>query len=114
MAERGNGQSLNDKPRLSSLQLDPKRRFVLACIDQVLSSLGPDVRRALTYYMRREYSLKHYEIPDKPREFSLALRHVFGRSSDRIEREIVMKIVDGLHLQKRQLSFEDAVRAALA
>jgi len=64
--------------------------------------------------MRHEYSLKHYEIPDRPREFSLALRHVFGRSSNRIERDIIVKIIEEFDLEEDHFSFEDAIHAALA
>lgn len=98
-----------------SARIDEKRRRLLACIDRVLTRLGPDVRRGLAYYMRREYSLKHYEIPDKPGEFSLALRHVFGRSSEAIEREITQLIVDEFHLEpEAERSFEKVVREVVS
>lgn len=97
------------------VHVDEKRRKLLACVDQVLTRLGPDVRRALAYYMRREHSLKHYEIPDNPREFSLALHHIFGRSSSGIERQITQAIVDEFHLKPDIApSFEKAVQAALS
>jgi len=95
-------------------RIDKKRRRLLACVDRVLTRLGPDVRRALVYYMRREYSLKHYEIPDKPREFSLALHHVFGRSSKAIEREITQLIIDEFHLEREtELSLERVIREVI-
>ena len=95
--------------------IDEKHRRLLDCIDQVLTKLGSDVRRDLTYYMRREYSLRRYEIPDKPHEFSLALHHVFGISASGIEREITDIIVAEFHLKaEMELSFERAVRAAIS
>ena len=96
-------------------QIDERRRRVLDCIDRVLSKLGSDVRRALTYYMRREYSLRRYQITDKPHEFLDALRHIFGRSAAGIEREITDMIVAEFHLEPDvNLSFERAVRAAIS
>lgn len=115
MAQSGNGKDLNHDPAGTGPQIDEKRRRVLDCIDRVLTKLGSDVRRAITYYMRREYSLKHYEIPDKPHEFQQALRQVFGRSSSGIEREITELIVAEFHLEpEMKVSFEKAVRAAIS
>jgi len=77
--------------------------------------LGPDVRRALVYYMRRKYDLKRYEIPDKPGEFSLALRQVFGKSASGIEHGITEIIVNEFHLgPEMKLNFEKAVRTVLS
>lgn len=93
---------------------DEKRERLLRCVDRVLAKLGSDVRRALTYYMRREYSVKRYEIPDKPHEFSLALHHIFGVSATGIERDITDNIVAEFQLDpEMRFSFETAVRAAI-
>lgn len=115
MAQSGNGESLINETFESSEPADRNRRRLLNCIDRVLAKLGSDVRRALTYYMRRQYALKRYEIPDKPHEFSLALHHIFGVSATGIERDITNNIVAEFQLNpEMQFSFETAVRAAIS
>ena len=95
--------------------IDEKRRRLLACIDRVLIKLGPDVRRVLTYYMRREYELKHYEIPDKPQEFSRALARVFGKAAVGIEYQMIQLIVDEFHLEpETKLSLERVIQIVLS
>jgi len=65
--------------------------------------------------MRREHSLKHYEIPDKPHQFHLALQSVFGRSAEGIERQIAELIVFEFQLESElKQDFEKAVRAAIS
>ena len=106
---------MNDAASVRDFAVNEKRRRILHCVDQVLENLGSDVRRALTYYMRRESNLKHYEIPDKPHDFALALRRVFGSSSGGIESQIVELIVREFHLRTDSAqSFEKAVGLALS
>ena len=103
---------MNNDLHKTAVQVDEKRRRLLSCIDTVLNKFGPEVRRALTFYMRRNYSLKRYQIPDKPQEFSVALHHVFGKSAGGIERRIRQAIIEEFQLSpETETSLEEVIRS---
>ncbi len=75
---------------------------VIHCVDNVLDRLGTSVRRAIVLHMRRESSLKRYELLQKPSEFINALRSVLGRASIAIEYEILETLETELNIKHRE------------
>lgn len=88
---------------------------ILRCVDEVLESFGPKVRRALVYYMRRSLSLRRYQIPRMPETFSLALEKIFGVVGRDVEKEIVRRIEKEFGMTAgNQIRFAEAVEKAAA
>lgn len=81
----------------------PKQEIeVIRCVDNVLDRLGTSVRRTIVLHMRRESSLKRYELLQKPSEFINALRSVLGRASIAIEYEILETLETDLNIKHRE------------
>jgi hypothetical protein len=63
----------------------------LAVLEDVLKDLGVD-NLSVLYYHLEKLGVKKHEIPDKPAEFSNALRVIFGQAATILERQIVSNI----------------------
>jgi hypothetical protein len=56
----------------------------LAVLEDVLKDLGVD-NLSVLYYHLEKLGVKKHEIPDKPAEFSNALRVIFGQAATILE-----------------------------
>ena len=64
---------------------------ILKCIDSGLGVLG-DVSKKLVYSYLAQNQLSREEIPDEPWKFTEALKSLFGRGEEVLERTIVMEL----------------------
>ena len=64
---------------------------ILKCIDSGLGVLG-DVSKQLVYSYLAQKHLSRDEIPDEPWKFTEALKSLFGRGEEVLERTIVMEL----------------------
>lgn len=76
--------------------MDPKteadlRSGILKCIDSGLGVLG-DVSKQLVYSYLARNQLSKDTIPDEPWKFTEALKSLFGRGEEVLERTIVMEL----------------------
>lgn len=67
------------------------RSGILKCIDSGLGVLG-DVSKQLVYSYLAQNHLSREEIPDEPWKFTEALKSLFGRGEEVLERTIVMEL----------------------
>jgi hypothetical protein len=63
----------------------------LSVLEDVLKDLGVD-NLSVLYYHLEKLGVKKNEIPDKPVEFSNALRVIFGQAATILEKQIVSTI----------------------
>jgi len=67
------------------------RSGVLKCIDSGLDVLGPASKQVVYHYLAQR-QLSRERIPDEPWKFTEALKSLFGRGEEILERTIVMEI----------------------
>jgi hypothetical protein len=67
------------------------RDGILKCIDSGLGVLG-DVSRQLVYSYLAQNQLNREAIPDEPWKFTEALKNLFGRGEEILERTIVLEL----------------------
>ena len=67
------------------------RSGILKCIDSGLGVLG-DVSKQLVYSYLAQNHLSRETIPDEPWKFTEALKSLFGRGEEVLERTIVMEL----------------------
>lgn len=67
------------------------RSGILKCIDSGLGVLG-DVSRQLVYSYLAQNQLSRESIPDEPWKFTEALKSLFGRGEEVLERTIVQEL----------------------
>lgn len=67
------------------------RSGILRCIDSGLGVLG-DTSRQLVYSYLAQNHLSKETIPDEPWKFTQALKSLFGRGEEILERTIVMEL----------------------
>lgn len=63
----------------------------LSVLEDVLKDLGVD-NLSVLYYHLEKLGVKKNDIPDKPAEFSNALRVIFGQAATILEKQIVSSI----------------------
>ena len=84
---------------------------VLECVERGLSSLGESTRQSIYWHIEHEYGLKHEQIPGRPKEFTKALKTLFGPGASSLERMIVREINSEFKITGSE-SFEKAVALA--
>jgi hypothetical protein len=86
-------------------------RKILQCVDEVLETLGKNVRQALTRYLERNVGLRREEIPQKPELFRKGLNLILGEHAANIlETTIVRKLLTSLELdRKSRLTLVEAI-----
>lgn len=67
------------------------RSGILKCIDSGLGVLG-DVSKQLVYSYLAQNNLSREDIPNEPWKFTEALKSLFGRGEEVLERTIVMEL----------------------
>jgi len=90
-------------------------QFINETIDNVLSSLGIECKRAIYDCLEKKYKLKKSNIADHAMEFSEALEQIFGSAAALLEIQIMKKLSQKVpqfkHRPKGTLTFPDYVNA---
>ncbi len=89
--------------------------LLLAAIDESLSVLGEEPKRALYQYLETMHSLRRDDIPDHVEEFSRGLKRALGGASSVIQRLILRKLfqsLGGTFRESQGLEFPDYVMDA--
>ncbi len=76
---------------------DPFELILLEAVDDGLAVLGESVKLAIYFHVEKEYSVEREEIPQKIRDFSCAIRKIFGPGSRVIENIILQKLCEKLN-----------------
>lgn len=84
---------------------------ILGCIDDGLQTLGDSGKKAIYYYLKKNFRLKREQIPQKPEKFCRGLTLMFGEEgADIIENWIVEKLRMTFHLKQRsKITFANAI-----
>ena len=83
---------------------------ILECVDSALGKLGENVRQTIYYYLKKDFMLEKFEIPQKPEVFKRALTSIFGKEGCKvIEKMILVEIKKNFRL-KKVLSFKKAIK----
>jgi hypothetical protein len=80
--------------------LDDFHRALLEAVDEGFLALGGSVRRALYWHLENRFPLRRDKIPNRPGEFSEALKNMFGAGA-----EILLKVKR--FYKKLGLAFKD-------
>lgn len=82
-------------------------KIVIEAVDDGLNILGETVKATLLLLVKERFHIEKYEIPEKPREFSLALRSILGNSGGKfIENLIVRSLYAKMGLGPPELNRE--------
>lgn len=89
-------------------------RKILQCIDEGLQTLGDSGKRALHYYLERNFGLEKEEVAEKPEMFMKGLSLIFGEDgASIIENWIVQKLTASFGLkQDSRLTLTEAISLA--
>ena len=84
---------------------------ILQCVDDGLQALGDSGKKAIYYYLKKNFRLKREEIPKKPEIFCRGLTLMFGEEgADIIEKWIVEKLRMSFDLKQRsKVTFANAI-----
>ena len=84
---------------------------IMQCVDDGLEVLGDSGKKAIYYYLKKNFRLKREQIPQKPEKFCRGLTLMFGEEgADIIERWIVEKLRMTFHLKHRSnITFAEAI-----
>lgn len=85
---------------------------ILQCIDNGLETLGDSGKKAIYYYLKKNFKLKRQRIPKKPETFCRGLNLMFGEEgADIIEKWIIEKLKTSFHLTNQsKITFAKAIR----
>ena len=91
--------------------LENSRVDHLQVIEDVLKVIGMD-NLSVLYYHLEKLGVKKHEIPDKPAEFSNALRLIFGQAATILEMQIASTIASKTSGEYRQkITLAEAFRS---
>jgi hypothetical protein len=84
---------------------------IMQCVDDGVEVLGDSGKKAIYYYLKKNFRLKREQIPQKPEKFCRGLTLMFGEEgADMIENCIVEKLRMTFHLKHRsKITFANAV-----
>jgi len=84
---------------------------IMQCVDDGLEVLGDSGKKAVYYYLEKNFGVKRKEIPKKPESFRKGLISIFGEEGpDLIEKWIVEKLRTSFDLkQQSKITFAEAV-----
>lgn len=84
---------------------------ILQCIDDGLQTLGDSGKKAIYYYLKKNFRLKKEKIPQKPEKFCRGLTLMFGEEgADIIENWIVEKLRMSFNMKHRsKITFAEAI-----
>jgi len=73
---------------------------ILRCIDDGLQTLGDSSKKAIYYYLKKNFRLKRKQIPQKPEKFCRGLTLMFGEEgAGIIEKWIIEKLKMSFNLK---------------
>lgn len=86
-------------------------RKILECVDTALKKLGESASESIYYYLKKDFNLAKFEIPEKPEAFDKALKSIFGeRGAKVIGKLILVEIRNNFQLKRNSsLTFKEAV-----
>lgn len=104
--------------RASVSQKESKfRTFLLEAVDESLSTLGEESKKAVYYHLQESFDIGRREIPEKTYEFASAIEKMFGEGAKLLE----IQIMKSLHRKtrgtlkryhrKEELSFTEYLQA---
>lgn len=84
---------------------------IMQCVDDGLEVLGDSGKKAIYYYLKKNFRLKREQIPQKPEKFCGGLTLMFGEEgTDLIEKWIVEKLRTSFNLKRQsKITFVEAV-----
>ena len=84
---------------------------IMQCVDDGLEVLGDSGKKAIYYYLKKNFRLKREQIPQKPEKFCRGLTLMFGEEgTDLIEKWIVEKLRTSFNLKRQsKITFVEAV-----
>jgi len=84
---------------------------IMQCVDDGLEVLGDGGKKAVYYYLEKNFGLKREEIPKKPEMFRKGLNFMFGEEgTDLIEKWIVEKLRISFNLKPQfKITLAEAV-----
>jgi len=68
------------------------KKLLLEAIDETLSSLGDSSKRAIYFYLERNFSIEKQDIPNKIEEFTNAIENIFGNGAKILEIQIMKRL----------------------
>lgn len=84
---------------VSILESSYKRDFtklLLEAVDETLSSLGASSKRAIYFYLERNFSIRQQDIPDRIEAFTEAIEKLFGNGAKILEIQIMKHLYENL------------------
>lgn len=66
-------------------------RIVVEAVDDGLNVLGENVKATLLLLIRERFHLERHEIPEKPKEFSSALRSILGSGGGKFVESLIVR-----------------------
>jgi len=92
------------------------KKLLLEAIDETLSSLGDSSKRAIYFYLERNFSIEKQDIPNKIEEFTNAIENIFGNGARILEIQIMKHLYEnvgsnlGYSPEKGDLFFADYIK----
>ncbi len=74
---------------LESPQSRDFKKLLLEAVDETLSLLGDSSKRAIYFYLERNFSIEKRDIPTKIEEFTNAIENIFGNGAKILEIRIM-------------------------
>ena len=71
-------------------------KLLLEAVDETLSSLGNSSKRAVYFYLERNFSIKKQDIPNRIEEFTDAIEKLFGNGAKILEIQIMKHLYENL------------------
>ena len=84
-------------------------KFILSCVDEVLSSLGPNVKRVIIFYLLHS-NMRFEEVPQRPEDFSKFLHTIYGDAATVLEKMIVASMKRKSKIKIESEGFVNAVK----
>ncbi len=86
------------------------RAGVLKCIDSGLEVLGPVSKEVIYSYLAQNQLIRE-KIPDEPWKFTEALKSLFGRGEEVLERSIVLELKRRMGIDSNGVSLVELLAA---
>ena len=83
---------------------------IVKIVDEVLESLGYNVREVIYWYMEGTFSLKRKDIEREPEKFVEVLKSIYGEGAQVLEEMLVRSLCKEFKIDAK--TFPEAVRKA--
>jgi len=77
---------------------------VTEAIDEVFTTLGENIKRAVYIYLENNYGIRKDQIPRKIEGFSAAIESIFGNAAKLVE----LKIIEELHGKVKEFTYKSS------